>query len=128
MNRFFTAAELADVYRLPKHVQEQLLSKVAAVETNDLGEPLFLEAHVDAWLADQYAAVPGRRAAEDSIKSWSRVGDLVFNPFAGAGTALRMSLLNHRRYLGLEINPKYVGIARRRLQQAESDLRVRQDR
>ena len=64
MNRFFTRTEFADAYRLPKHVQEQLPSEVAPVEKNDQGEPLFLEAHVDAWLADQYAAVPGRRASD----------------------------------------------------------------
>lgn len=58
--------------------------------------------------------------AEDHILSWSRVGDLVFDPFAGAGTTLKMALLNHRRYLGFEINPKYVEIARRRLCETEA--------
>ena len=41
-----------------------------AVEKNDQGESLFLEAHVDAWLADQYAAVPGRQAGEDFLTIW----------------------------------------------------------
>jgi excisionase family DNA binding protein len=67
MNRFFTHGELATEYRLPKHVQGQLLAEVTPVEKNDQGESLFLEAHVDAWLADQYAAVPGRRASEDFL-------------------------------------------------------------
>jgi len=62
--------------------------------------------------------------AEDHILSWSKVGDLVFNPFAGAGTAMKMALLNHRRYLGFEINPKYVEIARRRLREAEASMAV----
>ena len=35
MNRFFTRHELADAYRLPQHVQEQLLAEVAAVEKDD---------------------------------------------------------------------------------------------
>lgn len=60
MNRFFTALELADAYRLPKHVQEQLLAEVAPIGKDDQGESLFLEAHVDAWLEDHYATLPGR--------------------------------------------------------------------
>ena len=64
MNRLFTQGELATEYRLPKHVHGQLLAEIAPVEKEDQGEPLFLEAHVDAWLNDRYAAVPGRRAGE----------------------------------------------------------------
>jgi len=67
MNRFFSHPELADTYRLPKHIHEQLLAEVAPVEKNDQDEPLFLEAHIDAWLADQYAAVPGRRSGEEFL-------------------------------------------------------------
>lgn len=60
--------------------------------------------------------------AEDFILSWSKVGDLAFNPFAGGGTVMKMALLNHRRYLGFEINPKYVEIAQRRLKEAEATM------
>ena len=61
--------------------------------------------------------------AEDHILSWSRVGDLVFDPFAGAGTALKMALLNHRRYLGFEINPKYVELAKRQASGGRGEVR-----
>jgi excisionase family DNA binding protein len=67
MNRYFTRLELAEAYRHPKHVLAQFLAEVAPVEKNDQGEPLFLEAHVDAWLNDQYAAIPGRRRGEDFL-------------------------------------------------------------
>ena len=60
MNRFFTAAELADEYRLPMHIQNQLLSEVLPVETTDQGKPLYLEAHVDAWLSARYSVSPWR--------------------------------------------------------------------
>lgn len=72
--------------------------------------------------AFDHPALMPQQMAEDFILSWSKVGDLVFNPFAGAGTVLKMALLNHRRYLGFEINPKYVEIARRRLKEAEAAL------
>ena len=63
-----------------------------------------------------------QQIAEDHIASWSEVGDLIFDPFAGAGTTLKMALLNHRRFPGFEINPKYVKIARRRLKEAEAAM------
>ncbi len=72
--------------------------------------------------AFEHPALMPEQMAEDDILSWTKVGDLVFNPFAGAGTALKMALLNHRSYLGFEINPKYVEIARRRLREAEAKL------
>lgn len=67
MNRFFMGHELTDANRLPQHVREQLLAEVAAVEKDDRGEPLFMDVHVDAWLADQYAPMPGSRASEDFL-------------------------------------------------------------
>lgn len=60
MNRFFTAIELADEYRLPMHIQNQLLGEVFPVEKCDQGEPLYLEAHVDAWLTARYSIPPWR--------------------------------------------------------------------
>lgn len=65
MNRFFTKPELIAEYRLPQHVQEQLLADVAPVEKDGQGEALFLEAHVDAWLEVRYAAILGRSTGED---------------------------------------------------------------
>lgn len=60
MNRFFTASELADAYRLPQHIQNQLCGEVLPVERSDQGEPLFLEAHVDAWLNAKFTVAPWR--------------------------------------------------------------------
>ena len=51
MNRFFTRPELAAEYRLPKPTSS-FSPRLPPVEKNDQGELLFLEAHVDAWLAD----------------------------------------------------------------------------
>lgn len=60
MNRFFTAVELADHYRLSQHIQDQLFGEVVPVEKSDQDEPLFLEAHVDAWLTARFAVLPWR--------------------------------------------------------------------
>jgi DNA modification methylase len=41
--------------------------------------------------------------AEDLIVSFSRPGEIVLDPFSGAGTTAKMALLNCRDYLGFEI-------------------------
>ena len=61
--------------------------------------------------------------AEDLIVSFSKPGELVLDPFAGAGTTAKMALLNHRRYLGFEIHEPYFEIAQRRL--ADARLKYR---
>jgi DNA modification methylase len=42
-------------------------------------------------------------------------GDLVLDPFLGSGTTALAAGRLGRRFLGLELNPEYVEIARRRL-------------
>lgn len=60
--------------------------------------------------------------AEDLIVSYSKPGDLVFDPMCGSGTTCKMAFLNHRRYLGMEMNAEYVAMARRRMRIAERTL------
>jgi len=52
---------------------------------------------------------------EKMIKRSSVEGDVVLDPFAGSGTTLFVSKKLRRLFYGIEINPKYVEIIRRRL-------------
>lgn len=54
--------------------------------------------------------------ARDHILSWSNKGDVVLDPFAGSGTTLLAACQASRRYVGIEIEVKYVDIINRRLQ------------
>lgn len=81
----------------------------------------------DGYANEGHPALMPEQMAEDHILSWSRPGDLVFDPMAGAGTTCKMALLNHRRYLGCEINPVYHEIALRRMRDARSEYRRRLD-
>ena len=72
----------------------------------------------ESYSFDHPALMPEKMAA-DFIRSYSNVGDLVFDPMAGAATTLKMALLNTRAFLGFEVNEQYVQIAKRRLQDAE---------
>ncbi|MDY0168579.1 MAG: site-specific DNA-methyltransferase [Thermoguttaceae bacterium] len=59
--------------------------------------------------------------AEDHILSWSRPGDLVFDPLCGAGTTCKMALLNNRHYLGMEVHEPYWEYAKKRLRRARQE-------
>ena len=56
--------------------------------------------------------------ARDHILSWANPGDLVIDPMAGSGTTLRAAADLGRRAIGIEINPEYCGLIRRRLAQS----------
>ena len=56
--------------------------------------------------------------ARDHILSWSNEGeDIVLDPFNGSGTTTKMAREMGRRFIGIEINPDYCEIARKRLAQ-----------
>ena len=60
------------------------------------------------------------------IKSFSRVGDLVLDPFCGSGSTLIGAQSLNRRYLGIEFDPKYYAVANTRLQRPEFESSFRQ--
>lgn len=49
------------------------------------------------------------------IRSFSKQGDLVLDPFSGSGTTAVAAALCKRDYLGIELEARYCDIARRRL-------------
>jgi len=55
--------------------------------------------------------------ARDHVLSWSNPGDVVLDPFSGSGTTAKMARKAGRRFIGIEVNPEYVEISRRRLEQ-----------
>lgn len=77
--------------------------------------------------AFQHPALMPEKLAKDLIVSWSKPGDLVLDPFGGAGTTAKMALLNHRRYLSIEAHAPYHGLAVRRLADARVAYRRQLD-
>lgn len=71
-------------------------------------------------IAFKHPAIFPERLAEDHILSWSNQGDLVFDPMCGSGTTCKMAMLNGRNYLGCDISPEYIKIAKNRLKTAVS--------
>jgi len=58
------------------------------------------------------------------ITMGSREGDLILDPFCGSGTTLLAAHQLHRKYLGIELNPDYITLAKERLIPMQSQLKM----
>lgn len=54
----------------------------------------------------------------------SSFNDIVFDPFMGSGTTCVAAIMENRRYIGIEKDEKYFEIAKRRIQQEQSQLKL----
>ena len=75
-------------------------------------------------IAFKHPAIFPEKLAEDHILSWSNESDVVFDPFMGSGTTGKMSILNNRNFIGIELNEKYFAIAEKRIKEAQSQLKL----
>ena len=56
------------------------------------------------------------------VLAGSRVGGVILDPFFGSGTTGRVAVKLNRSYIGIELNPKYVEIERRRTSNIQMTL------
>lgn len=66
--------------------------------------------------AFKHPAIFPEKLAEDHIVSWSKEGDIVFDPMCGSGTTPKMAKKHNRLYIGCDISAEYVDIAKKRLE------------
>lgn len=66
-------------------------------------------------LAFDHPAIFPEKLAEDHILSWSKEGDIVFDPMCGSGTTCKMAKKNNRHYIGCDISEEYVKLAKKRM-------------
>lgn len=64
---------------------------------------------------DAHFAVMPEPLVEPCIMAGSRVGDTVLDPFAGAGTVGVVAVRKQRHFVGIELNPAYVALSRKRI-------------
>jgi DNA modification methylase len=55
-----------------------------------------------------HPAIFPEQLAEDHITSWSKEGDVVFDPMCGSGTTCKMAWLNKRNFIGIDISEEYI--------------------
>ncbi|MGQ0637103.1 MAG: DNA methyltransferase, partial [Planctomycetaceae bacterium] len=72
------------------------------------------DANSNAFRHAHFATFPPERV-DPCIDLGSREGDFVLDPFIGSGTTACVALNLERRVVGIELNPDYVQIAKRRL-------------
>lgn len=91
-----------------------------------------------AWFRSFWADVPGESTryhpapfpeelAFRLVRMFSFVGDTVLDPFMGTGTTLLAAARCRRNSIGVEIEPSYVAMAKRRLE-AETDSLFERDK
>lgn len=66
-------------------------------------------------IAFKHPAIFPEKLAEDQILSWSNENDIVYDPLAGSGTTLKMSILNNRNCIISERVPEYCEIIKERI-------------
>jgi len=74
----------------------------------------FMKHSCDKESFEHPATFPEQLAA-DHIYSWSNKGDLVYDPFTGSGTTLKMAIKQDRNFIGSEISEEYCKIAQKRI-------------
>ena len=71
--------------------------------------------HGDKYCHEHPASFP-ENLARDHIETWSNPGDVVLDPMCGSGTTGKMAMLTGRRFIGMDISPKYIDLTSDRLQ------------
>lgn len=66
-------------------------------------------------LKEAHFATYPEKLIEPCIKAGSRLGGLVLDPFMGSGTTAVVARKLDRNYVGFELNPEYIKIAEKRL-------------
>lgn len=66
-------------------------------------------------IAFKHPATFPEQLAADHIYSWSSEGDIVYDPFSGSGTTVKMAHILNRKWIGSEISAEYTEIANKRI-------------
>jgi DNA modification methylase len=89
-------------------------SAAVADLVNDRNKRTVWTIPTESFSGAHFATFP-QALVEPCILAGSRVGDVVFDPFFGAGTTGYVAKRLGRRFLGCELNPMYAEMARRRI-------------
>ena len=75
-------------------------------------------------IAFKHQAIFPEILAEKHILSWSKKGDLVYDPFMGSGTITKACLKYKRKYIGSEINKEYIELSNKRLAKYKNQTKL----
>jgi site-specific DNA-methyltransferase (adenine-specific) len=89
-------------------------NREAILDSNGRNRRSVWEINTQGVAGAHFATFPPR-LIEPCIKASARPGDFVLDPFFGSGTVGIVAQQLGRRYIGVELHPKYVALAARRL-------------
>lgn len=67
-------------------------------------------------IAHKHPAIFPEELVKDHLLTWTKEGELVYDPFIGSGTVAKMCILLGRDYIGSEISKEYVDICNERIE------------
>ena len=88
--------------------------RTAVLEANGRNCRSVWNVNTQGFAGAHFATFPPK-LIEPCIKSSTRRGDFVLDPFFGSGTVGLVAQNLERRYVGIELNPEYVSLAARRI-------------
>jgi site-specific DNA-methyltransferase (adenine-specific) len=86
----------------------------AIVDPNGRNKRSVWDINTVAYAGAHFATFPPK-LVEPCIKASTRLGDFVLDPFFGSGTAGLVASELGRRYIGIELHPEYIALAKERL-------------
>ena len=75
-------------------------------------QPIEAKSHTDPYKIHKYFARRPWNVFEQLIKSYSKEGDIVLDPFCGGGTTIYESIKLKRKAIGFDINPLSIFIVK----------------
>lgn len=101
-----------EAVRIPqKYYRER--NNMAGANPGDVWE--FSHVHYSNPEREQHPTQKPEVILERIIKASSREGELVLDPFVGSGTTCRVAKALKRHWIGIDINPDYIAISQRRI-------------
>jgi DNA modification methylase len=84
--------------------------------------------NVDSCGDGEHFAVFPEELIEPCVLAGCPEGGICLDPFLGSGTVAAVALKNKRNYIGIELNPKFIEIAERRIKAIETGVTVAEQR
>lgn len=115
-------------YRKPANNKknDHMFGVISNMETNNLGTryPITVQHFKQNWSKQQQIHPTQKPVAlcEYLIKTYSNPNDFVLDNCMGSGTTGVAALNTNRRFIGIELDPTYCGIAKERIQHVVSDI------
>jgi len=97
--------------------KSQLLSKgftIIKMHGNRIKKDI-IESPVESLKGIQHPAIYPEYLISEILKLLTKEGDIVLDPFIGSGTTAVACKKLNRKYIGFDLNPKYIEIAKKRL-------------